>query len=143
VGYPASIELQCGPSRTFSRLVWIVWLLAAGSLIYSVPHYRWPWLMGAAVALFHFHPASGSALRRQHAVRIQADGCARIDDAAFRWRPVWRANRLGILLEISGAGRTRQVLACASLNRADDYRHLLIWCRYPRSGTPAGASVSE
>ena len=140
---PRWIELACGPSKGFTALVWTVWMLALGAVLYSAQHYAWPWLVVAAFGLVVLRPKSGLPLQTRCTVRIHTKGSARIGEFEGTWRPVWRANRLAVLLEMSRAGRSQPVLVCASLNRPDDYRHLLVWCRFPRRGTQLSVSVSE
>ncbi|HMB58607.1 MAG TPA: hypothetical protein VKN35_01735, partial [Xanthomonadales bacterium] len=50
------------------------------------------------------------------------------------WQPHARASRMGLVVRICRPDRVEHILVLASRNHTSDFRHLLVWNRFPPFG---------
>jgi hypothetical protein len=154
MGQPASIELRTGPDRAYRVAVVLLWLLAATSIVACIGELRWPWLVVAGVLLALLNPWFGDPGRSEGKLHIFRDGAAIATKLNGSWKvqATWKGhgwcNGWGTILRLEapagyGCARSSHVLVCASRNAAQDYRHLLVWSRFPPCGAGRGATDSK
>jgi len=132
----ASIELMTGMDRQFRVAVTLLWLLAATNILGYADVLAWPWLVLAFLLLAVLNPWFGNFAEAESRVQIFRDGSAITHQQRGRWKGHGWSNRWATVLrldELPGTPRVRvaHVLVCASRNSARDYRHLLVWNRFP------------
>ena len=142
---PASIELRTGPDRQYQAVATLLWLLAVTNMLGYAEVLAWPWLVLSLLLLAVLNPWFGSSAEAQSRVQIFGDGSAITQQQRGRWRGHGWSNRWATVLRLHanpGAPPVpaAHVLICASRNSARDYRHLLVWNRFPpctaTPGTP-------
>jgi len=133
---PASIELRTGPDRQYRVVATLLWLLAATNMLGYVEVLAWPWLVLALLLLAVLNPWFGCSAEAQSHVQIFRDGTVISHQQRRRWQGHgWSSGWATVLRLDAHPGatpvRAAHVLVCASRNSARDYRHLLVWNRFP------------
>ncbi len=144
---PASIELRTGLDRQYRVVATLLWLLALTNVLAYVEVLAWPWLVLAFLLLAGLSPWFGSSAEAQSHVQIFRDGTAITHQQRARWNGHGWSNRWATVLRLHanpGAPpvRAAHLLICASRNSARDYRHLLVWNRFPPCAVVSGTSDS-
>ena len=130
----AQIELQAGADRTYRVLLWAVWGLAALTTAQYLRDLLWPLQLLAMGLLVSFWPGF---VRRSETVcrlRLYRDGSAEWRGQRCTWLPHSRASRMGLVVRICRPDRVEHILVLASRNHTSDFRHLLVWNRFPPFG---------
>lgn len=149
---PASIELRTGPDRHYRVVARLLWLLALTNLLGYAEVLAWPWLVLALLLLAALNPWFGRSAEAQSLVQIFRDGSAITQQQHCRWKGHGWSNRWATVLRFQanpGAPpvRVTHLLVCATRNSARDYRHLLVWNRFPPCaaipGTPGKQQLSS
>jgi len=149
---PASIELRTGPDRQYRVVAALLWLLAVTNMLGYAEVLAWPWLVLALLLLAVLNPWFGSSAEAESHVQIFRDGTAITHQQRARWHGHGWSSRWATVLRLDahpGAApvRSAHVLICASRNSARDYRHLLVWNRFPpcaaTPGTPDTQQLSS
>jgi len=136
VDQPASIELHLGPDRSHRLAVVLLWLLALTNIALCAENLAWPWLAAAGLLLVALNPWFYGWATGLDKVQIFRDGTAITSGLHGTWKGQgWASPWATILCLEESAGRqaprVSHVLVCASRNSTSDYRHLLVWNRYP------------
>lgn len=140
---PASIELRTGPDRHYRVAASLLWLLAVTNMLGYAAVLAWPWLALAMLLLAMLNPWFGGSVKAESRVQIFRDGSAITGQQYGRWQGNGWSNRWATVLRLRanpGAPpvRASHVLVCASRNSARDYRHLLVWNRFPPCAASPG-----
>ena len=154
MGQPASIELCTGPDRPYRAAVALLWLLAVTNILSCADRLEWPWLVLASALLALLNPWYGYPAAPEGRLQIFRDGSAIAKQGNGLWNgnATWKGhgwcNRWATILRIEAAPGTgpagsSHILVCASRNSAQDYRHLLVWNRFPPCSTGPGAADSS
>jgi len=128
---PRQLELHTGADRYFRRAVALVWMGAAFTLILHGVELRWWSIAAGVILLLVLNPRRVKDFHPSETIKLNCDGTVAWSRGRARWcGHVW-FNRWFILLGIEDNTATHSVLICRSRNSQDDYRHLLIWNRFP------------
>jgi len=114
----------------------LLWLLALTNIALCAETLAWPWLAAAVLLLAALSPWFHGRTPALHKVQIFRDGTAITGGAQGTWKGQCWASPWATILRLEGsagrqAPRVSHVLVCASRNSTSDYRHLLVWNRYP------------
>ena len=138
------IELTTGPDRCYRCACWLVWLLALAATAAKAPEMHWGVILLALSVLIVLRPFCSRWLRETDSLWLHADGRATLSRGghklAGQWRIPTRPSRWLTVVPLETGTRVERLLVCSSRNRADDYRHLLMWTRFPPFGNHGRAA---
>ena len=140
------IELHTGPDLLYRNASWVIWVLAGVTFALKFQAMNWFMIIFSACLLVYLRPWPLARLVETGTLRLYANGSASFNPGSTERFGYWRisapASRWLTVVRIDTAEGAERLLVCASLNHPDDYRHLLVWSRFPpvESGRrPAGA----
>jgi hypothetical protein len=128
---PSYVELQTGSGRHYRIAVCMLWLLATGVVIAHVQVLAWPLSAVASSLLVLLWPGMNDPLQRTRRLFLYRNGAAALDDLSGTWGAQSWSCRWFSMLRIDRPDKTLRILVSARRNRADDYRRLLVWIRFP------------
>jgi len=130
----AHLELKAGADRSYRAAVYSLWAVAALTVFSQLTTMPWPLIPAALVVLFVFNPGRCISEGKPVQVRLYANGAAMVGEQTGTWgRYSWTCRWISVL-RIDDLPRPLFLLLCASRNHPDDYRHLLVWTRFPPDG---------